>query len=389
MQTLVEVLKQSWLLVLEASPYLLFGFVLAGLMHAFLPIERIVHWMGRPNWRSVFNAAVIGTPLPLCSCSVVPVADSLRKGGASKGATTAFLISTPESGLDSIAVTYGLMDPIMTIARPIAAILTALAAGVAQNIWGGEQENGPKSAGQAQDSDAKSDRPSAKSMCCSNALPGRVSETARSRGGADNKNDLHTPQEETLTSRLIGGLRYALGDMFEDLAKYFVVGFLIAGALAVALDKYDPVRSALHSAWAPFVMLLAGIPMYVCASAATPMVAVLIAQGLSPGAALVFLLAGPATNAASIVVLQRILGRRAVAIYLAIIMVSALVLGYALEGVYALAGVAPRALEGMHSEHARATWLHWISAVVVVVLISNGLWRHYFCRTEPKHVATE
>lgn len=173
--------------------------------------------------------------------------------------------------------------------------------------------------------------------------------------------------------------------MFEDLAKYFVVGFLIAGALAVVLNEYDPARRALDSAWAPFVMLVAGIPMYVCASAATPMVAVLIAQGLSPGAALVFLLAGPATNAASLVVLRRILGKRAITIYLVMIMISALALGYALEGVYTLLGVAPRALEGMHHEQAGFTWFRLTTGVVFAALIVNGLWRHYRGRLGAKH----
>jgi len=187
-------------------------------------------------------------------------------------------------------------------------------------------------------------------------------------------------RRESLVSRLVGGLRYGLVDMFEDLAKYFVVGFVLAGVLAVVLSRYEPVQRALASEWAPFVMLLAGIPMYVCASAATPMVAVLIAKGLSPGAALVFLLAGPATNAASLVVLRRILGRRAVVIYLVAIMVCALALGYALEGVYALIGVVPRALEGMGHEHEAFGWLHWAAGLVFAALVLNGLWRHYSVR---------
>jgi uncharacterized membrane protein YraQ (UPF0718 family) len=376
MHTLLEILNQSWLLVLQASPYLLFGFVLAGLLHALLPTDKLVRWLGKPDWRSVFNAAAIGTPLPLCSCSVVPVADTLRKGGASKGATTAFLISTPESGVDSISVTYGLLDPIMTIARPIAAMLTAFAAGIAQNLWGGKDS--------PETDHCRAPVPAATS-CCSEATPEPApscccsSEASTSRGDAENSG----AQREALLPRLAGGLRYGLVSMFEDLAKYFVVGFLIAGVLAVVLNEYDPARRALHSGWAPLVMLIAGIPMYVCASAATPMVAVLIAQGLSPGAALVFLLAGPATNAASLVVLRRILGQRALVIYVAAIVICALALGYAVDGVYALSGVVPRALEKMHDDHAGFDWLHWVAAVVLTALILNGLWRHYRGRWAP------
>jgi len=372
MQTLLEILNQSWLLVLQASPYLLFGFVLAGLLHTLLPTEKLVRWLGKPNWRSVFNAALIGTPLPLCSCSVVPVADTLRKGGASKGATTAFLISTPESGIDSISVTYGLLDPIMTIARPIAAMLTAFAAGIAQNLWGGKDVPESEAIKAKAETDHCHTPEPAASSCCSEATPepapscGCSSEASAGQGSSESG----AAQRKPLLSRLAGGLRYGLVNMFEDLAKYFVVGFLIAGVLAVVLNEYDPARRALNSGWAPLVMLIAGIPMYVCASAATPMVAVLIAQGLSPGAALVFLLAGPATNAASLVVLRRILGQRA-------IVICALALGYAVDGVYALSGIAPRALERMHHDHTGFDWLSWGAAVAFMALVLNGLWRHY------------
>ena len=379
MQTLLGILNQSWLLVLQASPYLLFGFVLAGLLHALLPTEKLVRWLGKPDWRSVFNAAAIGTPLPLCSCSVVPVADTLRKGGASKGATTAFLISTPESGVDSISVTYGLMDPIMTIARPLAAMLTAFAAGIAQNTWGGKESPESEPVGPKAGEDHCHTPEPAASSCCGDATPEPApscccsSEASPSRDTGENG----PTQRKPVLSRLAGGLRYGLVNMFEDLAKYFVVGFLIAGVLAVVLNEYDPARRALHSGWAPLVMLIAGIPMYVCASAATPMVAVLIAQGLSPGAALVFLLAGPATNAASLVVLRRILGQRAIVIYLAAIVVCALALGYAVDAIYGLSGILPRALERMQHDHTGFDWLHWVAAVAFMALILNGLWRHY------------
>ena len=134
MLVLLEIARATWLLVLQSAAYLLGGFILAGLMHAFVPADRLVRWVGRPDWRSVLKAAAIGTPLPLCSCAVVPVAAELRKAGASRGATTAFLISTPESGVDSIAISYGLLDPMMTVARPVAAMLTAVVAGLAENL---------------------------------------------------------------------------------------------------------------------------------------------------------------------------------------------------------------------------------------------------------------
>ena len=161
MALILDMLRQSWELIVQAAPYLLLGFALAGLIHAFVPVTYVVRWLGAPRLRSVFNAALIGVPLPLCSCGVVPVAAALRRGGASRGATTAFLIATPESGADSIAATYALMDPIMTVARPIAALLTATIAGIAENLWGGRERR----------VDPPAQAEAAPSCCCHDPAP--------------------------------------------------------------------------------------------------------------------------------------------------------------------------------------------------------------------------
>lgn len=354
MQTVLEILRQSWQLVLQSGAFLLVGFLIAGLIHAFVSTARLARWLGPARWRSVLNAAVIGAPLPLCSCSVVPVAATLRKRGASRGATTAFLISTPESGVDSIAVTYALMDPIMTVARPLAAIFSAFAAGIAQNVWGErraatDQESTPTEL----ETSSCCGEPSA---CCESSEPAA---------------------KAPLRARLTGALRFGLVEMFEDLAVYLVIGFVLAGALAVLLQQFDPLRLALSSAWAPLVMLVAGIPMYVCAASATPMIAVLISGGLSPGAGLVFLLAGPATNAASLVLLQKILGRRSILIYLASIIACALLAGLALDGVYAALSATPHALSRAEYCCTDPSWLDQLAAFALAACVLNGLWRRY------------
>ncbi|NUQ50359.1 MAG: permease, partial [Phycisphaerae bacterium] len=181
-----------------------------------------------------------------------------------------------------------------------------------------------------------------------------------------------------LAARLAGGLHYGLVQMFEDLGRYMLIGFLLAGLLAVVLEQWQPLGDALHSPWAPFVMLVVGVPVYVCAASMTPMVAVLISQGLSPGAGLVFLLVGPATNAASLVLLKQILGLRAVVIYLASIVVCALLAGYAVDGLYGLLALQPRTAVSLHHHgHEHMGWLNTAAALVLALLVVNGIARRY------------
>lgn len=340
----VDVLTQTWGLVVQSALFLLVGFAVAGFLHEFLPTARLVAWLGARRWTSVLRAALIGTPLPLCSCAVVPVASSLRKGGASRGATTAFVIATPESGVESIAATYALMDPAMTIARPLSAFGTALAAGLAENAWGEADDSTPQAA---------LDNCGAETCLCS-------SEATAKRGWS---------------ARLLGALRYGLIDMLEDLGGYMAAGFVLAGVLAVVLARFEPLQTALTSAWAPLVMLLAGIPVYVCAASATPMIAVLVSQGLAPGAGLVFLLAGPATNAAGVVLLSRILGRRAVVIYLVTIAICALLAGTLLDQFYALSGITPTALARSAVCCTAPTWTSLAAAIGLIALIAVGISR--------------
>jgi len=275
------------------------------------------------------------------------------------------------------------MDPVMTIARPVSAMLTAFSAGIAQNLWSGDEPASENAHHSHAASDCHAGATSAAQDRSTDSEPGEAAPSCCCEAGAVTPNGeaapdgTAAPDRKPLSARLLGGLRYGLVDMFEDLAGYFVVGFLLAGVLAVVLREYDPVRLALGSAWAPLIMLLAGIPMYVCASAATPMVAVLISQGLSPGAGLIFLLAGPATNAASLVVLRRTLGRRALAIYLIAIMLCALAAGFALDGVYALSGLQPQALVRAHADHGGHSWVDLVSALALMALIAYGLWRRY------------
>jgi uncharacterized membrane protein YraQ (UPF0718 family) len=412
-ELILESLRQSWLLLLQSGPYLLLGFALAGLLHVLLPVQQLSYWLGGATWKPVFRAALIGVPLPLCSCSVVPVAASLRRAGASRGATSAFLISTPESGVDSIAATWALLDPVMTVARPLSAFFTAFTAGLFQNLWDRrtpEHATEPDPLSQTE-SHAPPALPAAASCCshdaapvpaaaaaatascCSHAAPVALSASRPAKAdpsghchasgtsaGAEAQAPTRLRGMSLVWARLARGLRYSLVEMFEDLGRYMILGFLLAGVLTVLLNQYLPLRSALGSPWAPFIMLVAGAPVYVCAASATPLIAVLISQGLSPGAGLIFLLAGPATNAASVVLLRQLIGYRGVVVYLVSIVVCALVAGYAVDAAYDVLGLAPQALVRAEACHAAPSWVDAGAALLLLACMVNGTVRRYVKR---------
>ena len=297
-------------LVAESAPYLLIGFALAGLLKAIIPEEKVYRHLGDNRLKSVTLASLFGIPLPLCSCSVLPVATSLRRSGASKGATTSFLISTPETGLDSIGITYALLDPIMTVARPLGAFATALFTGSVVNIfvrrsWDGDAEVSP--------SEAVEDE------------HGHDHSTVFSPAGVG-KRSVNEVGKESLS--------YAFGPLLDDLTNWLIIGLLVSGLIAVIVPD-DFFGSVIPAGFVSSVlMLLIGTPMYICAAAATPVAATLIAKGLDPGAALVLLLVGPATNATTIAIIARLLGRRILVVHLIGVTGSALLLGLLINFVY-------------------------------------------------------
>jgi HflK protein len=329
---LVLVVQEIWSILKEASIFLLFGFALAGVLAVLVPARTLMRFFGAGKVKSVLWASAIGAPLPLCSCGVLPTALGLRRQGASKGATVSFLISTPETGVDSISLTYALMDPIMTIFRPVAAVTTAITAGLMTNFFGGRE---PEAAGVGA---RPPDAAQAADECC------------------DRDHDHHghrrpdVPAAGDSRARLLRTVRdvyrYAFRELLDEIGYWLVLGIALSGVIAAALppdifERYldDPLASML-------LMLVVGIPLYTCASAATPVMATLVLKGLNPGAALVFLLAGPATSLGSITVLSKFLGLRAMSMYLASIGVVALLAGFALNWTYQALAIDPRAAFG-------------------------------------------
>ncbi len=311
-------LSETLSLLLDASPYILFGILVAGLMKVFLSTDTIARNLGKGRFKPVFKAALLGIPIPLCSCGVLPAAASLRKQGANKGATAAFLISTPESGIDSIAISWALLDPIMTVARPVVAFLTAMVAGVSENLLDVSRDPVKPENGCAVDG------------CCD----------------GENCDPTEHKNHHTFVEKLAAGMRYAFGELWGDLAGWFAAGMILAGVISAAVPG-DAVEHYFGGGLpAMLLMLVFGVPLYICATASTPIAAALILKGVSPGAALVFLLVGPATNVASLSVLSGLLGRRALAIYLASIAAVSVTAGMVLDGIYTVSGISARAVVG-------------------------------------------
>lgn len=340
MEFILRVLAESWGLLLDSAVYIIFGIVVGGLIKVFLNPAFVAAQLGRGRFVPVIKAALVGIPLPLCSCGVLPAAASLKKQGANNGAVTSFLISTPESGVDSMAITYALMDPVMTLARPASALITAVAAGVAENLTGRPEETA-----------GKPDLSCPVDGCCD---------------GADCDPAEHQ-RHHTFGEKLAAGMRFAFGELWGELAGWFLVGLLAAGVISASLPE-DVLAGHLGGGLpAMLLMLVVGIPLYICATASTPIAAALILKGLSPGAALVFLLAGPATNLTSLTMLTGVLGKRATAIYLSFIAVFSVICGLLLDMVYLELGINARAVAGQAAE-IMPFWAELIGALALLAL---------------------
>jgi len=320
-----------WGTIAEMSPYLLFGFFVAGILSVLIS-QRLVekHLGGRGIW-PLLKASLFGIPLPLCSCGVIPVSMSLHKQGASKGSTVSFLLSTPQTGMDSIFVTLSLLGPLFAIFRPLAALVTGLVGGGLVDVFG---------------------------------------QSARDETHAPRPDTRATSNEQQATrNKVAGGLKYSFVTLPRDIGKALLVGLVIAAVISALVpegyfaDKLGPGILQM------VVMMFLGIPVYVCATASVPVAAALILAGLTPGAALVFLMTGPATNAASFVTIWKVLGKATAITYLATVAGCAILGGILLD--YIAAGVDFEIV-------ARPGWMlpsavKYISAVVLLAVLTFAI----------------
>ena len=375
-------------LINQMSPYLLLGFLLAGIMHAFIPKRYFTRYLSKPDLRSVVNAALLGIPLPLCSCGVLPTAMSLRKEGASKGAATSFLIATPQTGVDSIIATFSLMGLPFAVIRPIVALVTALFGGTLVNVIDKEK---PEKAEEAEHCCCHHEEEEAGHCCCHHEEEEAGHCCCHHEEEEAEHCCCHHEEEEaghccchheadakqtTFLGKCLVALRYAFVDMIADIGKWLVLGLVIAALITVLVpDTFFAVFA--DNTWLSILLVLAiSIPMYICATGSIPIAVALMLKGLTPGAALVLLMAGPAANFASILVIRKQLGLRTLMAYLAAIV------GGAIGGALVIDYLLPRAWFTDHlvqmSAHCveGASWFQWTCTAVLLLLLGYAFYKN-------------
>lgn len=336
LKVIQEILLASWQMLGQMALFLLLGFLIAGALSVGMSTEWLQRHLGRGGIKPVIKATLLGVPLPLCSCGVIPVSASMRRHGASRAATTAFLLSTPQTGIDSILVTYSLLGGAFAVFRPLAALVTGIIGGIMVILVGGKDH-----------------------------------------AEADHLNNrIVTPQtgEHTNRSIPIQILRYGFTTLPGEIGLTLIVGIVIAGAISTLVPVGGVSAYIGGGIVSILIMMTAGIPMYVCATASIPIAAGLLQVGVSFGAVFAFLIAGPATNAATLTTLWKVLGRRTTVIFLAAIAASAIGFGLLLNALVPVANqvlpqlvAAPRVEGGGLMNNAMAALL------LAVLVVSRSL----------------
>ena len=342
---MIELLENIWSVYLDTAFWLLMGLFAGGLVKAYIPRDAMQRWLGGRGFKGVSRAALFGAPLPLCSCGVLPVAIGMRRSGASKEATVSFLISTPETSIDSVAVTYALMGPVMAIYRPLAALMSAIITGMMTSFI--KDETSVKESSEVV-------------SCCSSATScgGQSVDTSCC--------DSEAAKQPEKSSRFFSAIHYAAAELLDDISRWLFLGIVVAGVIATIIPP------GWLAQWggglqAMLVMLVVGIPMYICAVASTPIAAGLLLAGVSPGTVLVFLLVGPATNIAGLMLIRKELGNKVTVIYLLGIAIISVLMGLLLDYLITTQGWQVQAVLG--EEHRLLPeGLVLISAILLLVL---------------------
>lgn len=342
MQYVTNYLSEFWSLTLAMSPYLLIGFLFAGILKAWFPKRWIEKYLSKNDFRSVLNAAILGIPIPLCSCGVIPTGISLHKNGASKGASISFLISTPQTGIDSILVTYSMLGLPFAIIRVIAALTTGLFGGWLTNIYG--KDNQPK-------------------------------------------NELHLNACKTEiqnVNKLLTIIKYGYYELLMDIAKWLIFGLAVAAFISILIPNDFFATYASNSWLSMLIALLISVPLYVCATASVPIAAVLMLKGLSPGAALIIFMAGPATNVATITVIKKVFGNKTLLTYLGSIIGSSFLFGAIINEFLPQEWfriisqtITGHCASGCEEISNKTSWIANLSAFLLIGLIINGYIQNY------------
>jgi len=334
-QYIITFLNDFVKILSEMSPYLLLGFFFAGLLYAFIPQNKIERYFNGKPFKSSVLASIFGIPLPLCSCGVIPTGTAFYKNGASKGGTVSFLISTPQTGVDSILATFSLMGLPFAIIRPLAALVTGITGGLITSV------------------------------------------------ATKNETDTRTFQEQTeerksFSQKVVDVFRYGFVDFIQDISKWLVIGLVLAAVISALIPNEFFELLNMPPIIQMLLILVVSIPLYICATGSIPLAAILILKGISPGAAFVLLMAGPATNAATITMIGKVLGKRSLFTYLATIIAGALGFGLLID--YALPTQWFTEITHQHlghNHHEGLSWWQIASGVILMALIINGYIQKY------------
>ncbi len=326
----------------EMAPWLLLGLVFAGFLKVYFPQNKIEKHLGKPNYKSAINASLLGIPMPLCSCGVIPTGVSFYKNGASAGATNSFLISTPQTGVDSIMATYSMLGLPFAIIRPLIAFITGVTGGIITNIF------------TKNDTTLKKDA----STKCSKLEP---------------SNKQH---------KILEAIHYSFIELLQDIIQWLIIGLLAAALISVVIPDNFFTSFQAYGLGELLVVIAISTPMYICATGSIPVAAVLLMKGISPGAAIVFLMAGPATNIATMSVIGKAMGRKALIIYLSTIIGGALLFGL-FTNWFIPASFFLNSMPILSETHLHII-PHWLELASSVTLVTVGIFGYFYIRTKKK-----
>lgn len=331
MELLLRFIDNTLILANAMSIYILIGLLIAGILKQVIPDDFIASHLGKSSLGSVVKATLFGIPLPVCSCSVIPLAKSLQKEGASKGAVQSFLISTPITGADSIFATYSFFGWFFTLYRVVTSIIIAVLTGVMQNVVDNQEGVGTDTG----------------SSCCSGC-------------GCHGE---EKPVKKKFS--LKASFQYGFVTLFGDIYKALAIGLVLGGLFTTLLPKELLQPLFEHQIWMYFAILLIAMPLYVCATASLPIAAALMLSGMSGGAAFIFLSAGPATNTVTMGVVAEMFGKKALMLYLGSIAVLSILFGYLFDTFFGT-------MEVLHlsSEMEHATLIDIVSTGLMLGLIA-------------------
>lgn len=340
-------LEQIWIVFVEMSPYILLGISFVAILDLFVSKAFVLNQVSKNNFGSIVKTAIFGIPLPLCSCGVIPTSVYLEKSGASKPSVVSFLISTPQTGIDSIIATYGMLGPVFAIFRPLAAFVMGVIGGLVTLFF---QKNDHKNFE-------------------------KITNINFSEIEVENKN-------ATLTQKAKKSLHYAFIEFIDDISLQFLTGLIVAGAIAyfVPDDFFSEVFKG-NEILGQILVVIFAVPMYVCATASIPVAMTLMMKGFSPAIAYVFLVAGPVTNAASMTILSKVLGRKLLVIYVFVVIILSIVFGQLLNWIFLATGIDPHMqMKHLHLHMHDASFSFWdyLFAFVFLILLLVSYYRKVF-----------